>query len=84
MLILARKINESIMIGDQIEISVVDIKGDQVKIGIRAPKQVKVFRQEVYQAIQRENIAAARSSTPDRLPELDRFLPKKKEERAHG
>lgn len=78
MLILARKINESIMIGDQIEISVVDIKGDQVKIGIRAPRQVKVFRQEVYQAIQRENIAAARSSAPDRLPELEPFLSKKR------
>ncbi len=76
MLILARRLHESIMIGDQIEISVVDIKGDQVKLGIKAPKQVKVYRQEVYQAIQRENVEAARSSTPERLPELDRYLPK--------
>jgi carbon storage regulator len=70
MLILARKINESIMIGDQIEISVVDIKGDQVKIGISAPRQVKVFRREVYRMIQEENRQAA-LATPDLLPTLE-------------
>jgi carbon storage regulator len=70
MLILARKINESIMIGDQVEISIVDIKGDQVKLGINAPRQVKVFRREVYQMIQEENRAAAGIS-PDLLPSLD-------------
>ena len=59
MLILARRIGESIMIGDQVEISVVDIKGDQVKLGIKAPAQVKVYRSEVYAAIQEENRAAA-------------------------
>ena len=59
MLILARRIGESIMIGDQVEISVVDIKGDQVKLGIKAPSQVKVYRTEVYAAIQEENRAAA-------------------------
>jgi carbon storage regulator len=73
MLILARRLNESIMIGDQIEISIVDIKGDQIKLGIRAPAQVKVYRKEVYQAIQRENLAAAKSA-PDRIPELDDIL----------
>jgi carbon storage regulator CsrA len=50
MLVLTRKINEAIMIGDDIEIAVVDIKGDQVKLGIRAPRSVKVFRHEVYDA----------------------------------
>jgi carbon storage regulator len=69
MLILARKINESIMIGDQVEISVVDIKGDQVKLGINAPRQVKVFRREVYQLIQQENLQAAQAK-PDMLPAL--------------
>jgi carbon storage regulator len=69
MLILARKINESIMIGDQVEISVVDIKGDQVKLGISAPRQVKVFRREVYQLIQQENLQAARAK-PGVLPTL--------------
>jgi carbon storage regulator len=70
MLILARKINESIMIGDQIEISVVDIKGDQVKLGISAPQQVKVFRREVYRMIQEENRQAALAK-PGTLPKIE-------------
>ena len=70
MLILSRKINESIIIGDNIELSIVDVQGDQVKIGIDAPRNVKVFRKEVYQAIQEENRAAARSSI-DVIPSLD-------------
>jgi carbon storage regulator len=77
MLILSRKIDERIMIGDQIEISVVDIRGDQVKIGISAPTHVKVYRKEVYQAIQRENIEAAKA--PATLPVLGELLPKKKD-----
>lgn len=72
MLILSRKTNESIMIGDQIEISVVDIKGDQVKLGIQAPRSVKVYRQEVYRAIQMENRAAAQAGTD--LPHIDTML----------
>jgi carbon storage regulator len=61
MLILTRKLNETIMIGDKIEISVVEIKGDHVKLGIQAPKNVKVYRQEVYLAIQEENIKSLSS-----------------------
>jgi carbon storage regulator len=76
MLILARKINESIMVGDQVEISIVDIKGDQVKLGINAPRSVKVYRREVYQLIQQENLEAARA-TPDLIPNLDTLAPKK-------
>ncbi len=76
MLILARKRNESIIIGDQIEISIIDIKGDQVKIGITAPKSIKVYREEVYRAIQRENIEAAKAK-PEVLPNLNNFIPKK-------
>ena len=72
MLILSRKLNESIMIGDRVEISVVDIKGDQVKLGIKAPRDIKVFRQEVYQAIQMENRAAAQADT--NLPVIDTML----------
>jgi carbon storage regulator len=71
-LILSRKTNESIMIGDQIEIAVVDIRGDHVKLGIRAPRSVKVFRQEVYRAIQMENLAAAQTGTD--LPIIDTML----------
>jgi carbon storage regulator len=67
MLILSRKEDESIIIGNDIEVSVVDIKGDQVKLGIKAPKEIKVYRQEVFRAIQKENLAAAKAgpSLPD-------------------
>jgi len=72
MLILARRIGESIVIGDQVEVSVVDIKGDQVKLGINAPRAVPVFRSEVYPAIQEENRRAAAAS-PGSLPRLERL-----------
>ncbi|AEJ19264.1 carbon storage regulator CsrA [Gracilinema caldarium] len=61
MLILSRKINEKIMIGDDISVSVIEIRGDQVKLGVEAPRTVKVFRQEVFDAIRTENKAAAES-----------------------
>ena len=63
MLILSRKIDEKVVIGDDIIISIVEIRGDQVRIGIKAPKKVKVFRQEVYDAIKAENKAALSSNT---------------------
>jgi len=59
MLILSRKIDEKIRIGDDITITLIEVHGDQVKIGVEAPKNVKVFRQEVFEAIQNENKAAA-------------------------
>ena len=77
MLILARRIGESIMIGDQVEISVVDIKGDQVKLGIKAPPTVKVYRREVYAAIQEENRAAASGPTRE-LPKIEGLMGKPK------
>ncbi len=55
MLVLTRKSNQSIMIGDEIEISVLSVMGDKVRIGIQAPREVPVFRKEVYLEIQREN-----------------------------
>lgn len=55
MLALARKTNQSIMIGDDIEITLLEIKGDQVKIGINAPKSVPIYRKEIYIQIQEEN-----------------------------
>jgi carbon storage regulator len=58
MLILTRKLNESIVIGDDIVIKVIDVSGKSVKIGIDAPKDVSVFRQEVYDEIKNENIQA--------------------------
>lgn len=62
MLALSRKITESIVIGNDIEITVLDIKGDQVKIGIKAPKTVPVYRKEIYVQIQDSNKEAAHSS----------------------
>tara|TARA_B100000614_G_C14116065_1_gene313660 strand:+ start:28 stop:342 length:315 start_codon:yes stop_codon:yes gene_type:complete len=78
LLVLARKINESIMIGDDIEIVVVDIKGDQVKLGIRAPKNVSIHRTEIYQEIQDQNREAAQSVSPDKLRDLQKLLGKEK------
>ncbi|NLM00449.1 MAG: carbon storage regulator CsrA [Treponema sp.] len=62
MLILSRKVNEKIKIGNDITLTIIEIKGEQIKVGVEAPKSVKVFRQEVYDAIQRENIAASNVS----------------------
>ncbi len=82
MLVLARKLNESIMIGDDVEVVVIDIKGDQVKLGIRAPKNVTVHRKEIYQDIKQENIAAIKSRfKPGDLRELsDYFVDEEKGE----
>ena len=59
MLVLSRQRDESIIIGDNIIITVVDIRGDKVRLGIQAPTEISVHRQEVYEAIQRENLRAA-------------------------
>ena len=59
MLVLSRQRDETIMIGDDVEITVVDIRGDKVRLGINAPRHVQVHRKEVYEAIQRENAEAA-------------------------
>ena len=55
MLALARKVNESIMIGNDIEITVLEIKGDQIKLGVKAPKSVPIYRKELHVQIQEEN-----------------------------
>jgi len=75
MLVLSRKTNESIIIGENIEILIVDIKGDQVKLGINAPKDVSLYRGEIYDEIQKENKAAAKSMLTDDIQSL---LKKKK------
>jgi carbon storage regulator len=62
MLVLSRKRDESIMIGDNVEVTVVDVRGDVVKLGVRAPRAVTVHRKEVFESIQRENIEAAKAS----------------------
>ena len=58
MLVLSRQRDESIIIGDNIVITIVDIRGDKVRLGIEAPTEIPVHRQEVYEAIQRENAKA--------------------------
>ena len=65
MLVLSRHRDETIMIGDNIEITVVDIKGDKVRIGITAPREVQVHRKEVYDAIKREMAEASRVQVDD-------------------
>lgn len=57
MLVLSRQKDESIVIGDDVEITIVDVRGDKVRLGITAPKNIPVHRREVYDAIQREKAA---------------------------
>ena len=71
MLALSRKVNESIMIGHDIEITILEIKGEQVKIGINAPKSVPLYRKEIYAQIQEANKeAASAGATPEMLKDI--------------
>ncbi len=75
MLVLSRQRDETIMIGDEVEITVVDIRGDKVRLGITAPRHIQVHRKEVYDAIKRENQQAAGLKSQD-VPEIvDRNVP---------
>ncbi len=76
MLILDRKENQSIMIGEEIEITLVSIKGDHAKIGISAPTHIKVYRKEIYDEIQRANLEAARVK-PDSIKDIKNIFKKK-------
>ena len=64
MLVLSRQRDESIIIADNIKITIVDIRGDKVRLGIDAPKDIPVHRQEVFDAIQRENAQQNSEATP--------------------
>lgn len=75
MLVLTRKLGESVAIDDNIKIIVVQIKGKQVRLGIKAPKETKIHREEVYQAILDQNKAASKSDTAP-LRGLSKALPK--------
>ena len=71
MLILTRKQGESVAIGDDIQVTVVEIQGKQVKLGVKAPREVAVHRQEIYEKIQQENIRASQVDDFD-LSELQK------------
>jgi carbon storage regulator len=74
MLVLSRQRDETIIIGDDIEITVVDIRGDKVRLGVSAPKSISVHRKEVYDAIRRENREAAQVK-PEDLSALGKMAP---------
>jgi len=65
MLVLSRQRDESIVINDNVVVTIVDIRGDKVRLGIEAPQEIPVHRREVYEAIQRENLRAAQLSPKD-------------------
>ena len=79
MLVLTRKSNQSVMIGDDIEVTVLSIIGEKVRIGIQAPREIPVFRKEVYLEIQQENASAnasARAEVDDALKRLSTNNPR--------
>ena len=82
MLVLSRKINESILIGGNIEIVVLGSEGDTIKLGIKAPKHVDIYRKELYEAIQASNKEAARNQVP--LKELAGLLRMERGEKSSG
>jgi carbon storage regulator len=69
MLVLTRKPNQSIVIGDDIELTVLEVRGDQVRIGINAPRHISVHRKEIYEQIKRENMKAAETD-PESVREI--------------
>ncbi len=76
MLILSRKTDEKIKIGEDITLTIIEIRGDQVKIGVEAPKNVKAFRQEVFNAIKNENKSAAEIPNVSGIDAITKLLKK--------
>lgn len=68
MLVLTRKVNQSIVIGEGIEVVVLEVRGEQVRLGIRAPRDVAVHRKEIFEQIQSENVAA-QETRPEDVPD---------------
>jgi len=62
MLILTRKLNESVIIADNIEVKILEVKGDQVSVGFTAPRKISIYRKEIFEAIQNQNLQAASNS----------------------
>ena len=76
MLVLTRKSNQSIMIGDDIEVSVLSVMGEKVRIGIQAPRSIPVFRKEVYLEIQQERFEAGEQGSEQTRDQVDEALRK--------
>ena len=74
MLALSRKKDESIIINNNIEITILEVKGDQVKIGVTAPKSVPVYRKEIYVQMEESNKEAAKSASQDNVEILKKLL----------
>jgi len=70
MLVLTRKKKQSLMLGDEIEIQVLEVNGDQVRLGVRAPRSLRVLRKEIYAAVDSENKAAAAAVDPEFVKKL--------------
>jgi len=68
MLVLTRKVSQSIIVGDDVEVVVLEVRGEQVRLGIRAPRSVAVHRKEIYEQIQQENLAAS-DTHPEDVPD---------------
>ena len=83
MLVLSRQRDESIMIGDDVEIVIVDVRGDKVRLGITAPKKIPVHRREIYDAIQREKAQKAEGETPAADPKDQADSADKEEAKEH-
>ncbi len=77
MLALTRKRNESIIIDDVIEITILDIQGDQVKLGISAPRSIPIHRKEIYLQIQQENKSATQSASQETVSKLKKLFQKR-------
>ncbi|MFS0766470.1 carbon storage regulator CsrA [Peribacillus phoenicis] len=76
MLVLTRKQNEAIMIGDDIEITILSVEGEQIKLGINAPKNVDIHRKEIYLSIQQENSEAVKTES-NLLENINEYFKKK-------
>jgi len=77
MLVLSRQKDESIMIGDDVKITIVDVRGDKVRLGITAPREIPVHRMEIYEAIQREKREKAEKQTQEQPAEAAQKQPKR-------
>lgn len=70
MLALSRKKGEALVVGNNIEITILEVKGDQIKVGIKAPKEVPIYRKEVYEQIQQANQEAMADQSPEAISKL--------------